>query len=92
MEDLSGAFVENNALFVIPATNYGIDYRFNSVLCRIYTNVSTLDYNYWLITLLTLFHRLTVFLYTVKEYSVRIIYGVYRGVTDEEYAFHQGSN
>lgn len=43
-------------------------------------------------TFLTLFQRVAVFLYTVKEYSVRIIYGVYRGVTDEEYAFHQGSS
>ena len=31
-------------------------------------------------------------MYTVKEYSVRVVYGIYRGVTDEEYAFHQGSN
>jgi len=92
MEDLSGAFVENNSLFVIPATHYGIDNRLDSVITTIYTNVRTIDYNYWLLTLLTLFHRLTVLLYTVKEYSVRIVYGVYRGVTDEEYAFHQGSN
>lgn len=92
MEDLSGAFVENNALFVIPATHGGIDYRLDSTLTNIYTNVRAIDYNYWLLTFLTLFHRLTVFLYTVKEYSVRVVYGIYRGVTDEEYAFHQGSN
>jgi hypothetical protein len=92
MEDLSGAFVENNALFVIPQIQYSLDYRFDSALTNIYTNVRTIDYSYWLLTLLTLFQRLTVFLYTIKEYSVRIIYGVYRGVTDEEYAFHQGSN
>ena len=92
MEDLSGAFVENNALFVIPATHGGIDYRLDSTLTTIYTNVRAIDYNDWLLTFLTLFHRLTVFLYTVKEYSVRVVYGIYRGVTDEEYAFHQGSN
>ena len=62
MEDLSGAFVENNALFVIPTTNYGIDNRIDSALTSIYTNVRTIDYNYWLMTLLTLFHRLTVLL------------------------------
>ena len=81
MEDLSGAFVENNALFVIP-----------DVRERVYAYVPNVDYNYWMLTLLSIFQRITVFLYYVRKYSVRVFNGVYRGIADEEYAFHRGSN
>lgn len=80
MEDLSGAFIEKNALFIIPTSipRLNIDLQ--------------IDYNFWILTLLSLFQRVAVFLYYVKKYSIRIVYGVYRGIADEEYAFHQGSN
>jgi hypothetical protein len=81
MEDLSGAFVENNALFVIP-----------DVRERVFVYIPNVDYNYWLLTLLSMFQRLTVFLYYVRKYSIRIFNGVYRGIADDEYAFHRGSN
>jgi len=81
MEDLSGAFVENNALFVIP-----------DVREIVFSYVPNVDYSYWMLTLLTLFQRLTVVLFYVRKYSVRIFNGVYRGIADEEYAFHRGSN
>jgi hypothetical protein len=81
MEDLSGAFVENNALFVIP-----------DVRERVYSYIPKIDYNFWLMTLLTYFQRFAVFLYYVRKYSIRVCNGVYRGITDEEYAFHRGSN
>lgn len=81
MEDLSGAFVENNALFVLPHVSE-----------RVFEYIPNVDYNYWILTLLTLFQRLTVFLYFVRKYSIRIFSGVYRGIADDEYAFHRGSN
>jgi hypothetical protein len=81
MEDLSGSIVENNALFVIPNPQN-----------RVYFQIPNVDYNYWILLLLTFFQRLSVFLYFARKYTIRIFNGVYRGITDEEYAFHRGSN